>query len=122
MTELSTVGSMATHVVQVLNLTGFVSGNMIQTVNNQRIYVQNFTGDSIDENNIESKYQPAILNLSLAVAIEAAQAQEGGGNLKLAELSVSDSDSFAAAESFKKQAEDCLKYLGRDIQIGKTVV
>lgn len=69
---LSTIGSIATYVASKYVLPTGVSGNLITTVDFQRIKVQNFTGQTIDGSEIPEKFQDVITDFSKADAIEEA--------------------------------------------------
>lgn len=69
---LPTVGSIATYVASKYVLPEGVSGNLISTVDFQRIKVQNFTGQTIDGSEIPEKFQDVITDFSKADAIEEA--------------------------------------------------
>lgn len=69
---LSTIGSIATYVASKYVLPTGVSGNLITTVDFQRIKVQNFTGQTIDGSEIPEKFQDVIVDFSKADAIEEA--------------------------------------------------
>ena len=69
---LSTVGSIATYVASKFVLPAGVSGNIVTTVDLQRIKVQNFTGNTIDSDSIEEKYQDVITDFSKADVLDEA--------------------------------------------------
>lgn len=69
---LNTIGSIATYVASKYTLPNGVSGNLITTVDFQRIKVQNFTGITIDSSEIPEKFQDVITDFSKADAIEEA--------------------------------------------------
>jgi len=148
---LTTIGSIAGHIARSFILPEGISGNLIETVDTARIDVQNYTGESIGSNSINETYQSAITNFAKAQAIEEAfawantyassgTAMVGGGaensqEIKLADLSVSDSDSSGEAKAMTalsslsretpKQLRDIatesLKSIGRKIRFSRSV-
>lgn len=122
---LNTTELIAEHINKSFVLPLGVQNSLRQTVNNSRIEVQNFTGQSIDQNDIEEKFQSVITNLSKAQAIResfawAATVSTSGGavivtsgatyadNVKLDDLSV---QSVADAET---KALNYLSTLSKD--------
>lgn len=69
---LGTVGSIATYVATKYTLPDGVSGNLIDTVDLQRIKVQNFTGQLIDGSEIPEKFQDVITDFAKADALDEA--------------------------------------------------
>jgi hypothetical protein len=120
--SLSTIGSIAFHIVSVITpMPAGVSGNMVDIVDINRQHVENFTGNNIGSNSIEDKYQPAILNYAKADTVNAINAQAGGENLKLADLSIAETGEAVSAEQYKQLAEMFLKAIGRKIQFERSV-
>lgn len=120
---LDTTGSIATYIAEIFdNLTDGVSGNLIDTVDLSRIHVENFTGVNIDPDAIAEKYQSAIVNFSKADTIDLTNAQAGGDDIKLAELSVSSTTETMSAAQYRLMGENSIKYIGRKIRFGKTLV
>ena len=68
----STISGIATYAAPKYVLPEGVSGNLIDTVDFQRIKVQNFTGQTIDPNAITEKFQDVIVDFSKADALEEA--------------------------------------------------
>jgi hypothetical protein len=87
-------GSIALHVGNMFgwsnmpsNISGTTLNNMIEQ---EIIFVENFTSDSIDSTNIPEKYQPAIIDLTYSKLLLTSEAQQGGvDNVSLGGLSVS---------------------------------
>jgi len=149
--SLNTIGLIATHIAENFVLPVGVSGNLVETVDCARIDVQNYTGNNIGSNSIDERYQSAIKNLSIANALDSSfmwaatfsasgTANVGGGitagqDVKLGELSVSDSDSTQEADAFKALSSlgqgittsyrdmymMALKSLGRKIQFARSL-
>lgn len=125
---LSTTGSIATYVASKYVLPEGVSGNLITTVDFQRIKVQNFTGQTIDADNISEKYQDVITDFSKADAIEeafswaATVATSGGavlvstGTSNVDDVKLDDLSIQAKADSETK-ALNYLSSLSKDIPI-----
>lgn len=121
--SLSTIGSISIHIANMFNnLTPGVSGNLVQLVDLSRQEVANYTGNTIGSNSIIDKYQPAITNLSIANTIDMINAQAGGGaNLKLAELSIGDSNDIMSADQYRKMAQLQLGNIGRWVSFARSV-
>lgn len=120
-TSLSTIGSIAIHIDQTLDITNAVSGNMVAIVDMSRQYVANFTGADIGSNSIGAKYQPAIVNFAFADAIDMDSTQGGGEKLRLAELSIDDSGDQLSASQYRVLGESALKALGRTYHVNRSI-
>lgn len=118
---LSTIGSIAVHIDLTFGLTGNVSGTMVDTVDMNRVYVQNFTGASIGSNAIPEAYQNAITQFSKADAIDAVTGQSGGEKISLAELSIDDSGDQMSAKQWREAGERSLKALGRTYHVSRSI-
>lgn len=119
---LNTVGSIAIYIADSWDLPAGISGNLVQTVDACRIHVQNFTGVTIGSNGIPEKFQNAITSFSKADTIDQMNSQAGGKGLKLAELSISEGQEEMSSKGFRDIANQSLKYIGRKIGFGKTLV
>ncbi len=120
-TSLSTIGSIAIHIDQVLNITNNVSGNMVAIADMARQHVANFTGAVIGSNSIEERFQPAIVNFAFADALDMATAQAGGDKISLAELSIDESNDAMSAQQYRVMGESSLKSLGRTYTVNRSV-
>ncbi len=120
---LSTIGSIATHIVENFNNVPLgVSGNMVEIVNLARMNVVNFTDASIGSNSINEEFQPAIVNFAKAEVIDLVNAQTGGGaDLKLAELTISDQGQQMSADQFRALAQSQLKNIGRKVRFARSL-
>ncbi|KKL81185.1 hypothetical protein LCGC14_1997290 [marine sediment metagenome] len=118
---LDTIGSIAVHIDLTFGLTGNVSGTMVDTVDMNRISVQNFTGASIGSNAISEEFQNVITQFSKADAIDAVNAQKGGEKTKLAELSIDDSGDQVSAKQWRDAGNSSLKALGRTYGVARSI-
>jgi hypothetical protein len=116
------VGSIAAFIVESFNNIPIgVSGNMTEIVDLARQHVANYVGASINPNSIETKYQPAITNLAKADVIDFVNAQAGGENLSLAELSISETGEQMSAEQWRLLGEKQLSVLGRKFNFARSL-
>jgi hypothetical protein len=149
--SLSTIGSIATHLSENYpNISAGISGNLVEIVDMARIEVQNFTGQSIGSNSIGEQFQSAILNYSKADLIDQVYAQatsfttsgamvsvlaggekhvalEGlsigqGTDVTVSALSALGGLTRDSAKQFRAMAEQSMKYIGRKVRFGKTLV
>lgn len=121
MAALTSIGSIATHINEIMQVPTGVSGNMIEIVDMARQHVANYTGETIGSQSIEAKYQPVIVDFAKADTIDLIQAQSGGEKLKLAELSISETGEEMSAEQYRLLGEMKLKPLGRKVRFGKSL-
>ena len=148
---LSTTGSIATHIATSFVLPLGISGNLVTTVDLERQNVANYTGQTIDADSIDVKYQSAIVNFSKAQAIQeafswASTVSTSGGayimtsgtddldNLKLGDLSMESAASAQTAalsslstlsketpSQFRQLAMDNLKNIGRKANFARSL-
>jgi len=120
---LSTIGSIATHIVELFNnVPNGVSGNMVEIVDMSRQDVSNFTGQTIGSNSINPEFQPPIVNLAKADTIDLVNAQTGGGaELKLAELTISDTNDVMSADQYRKLAQIQMRNVGRGTSFARSL-
>ena len=122
--SLSTIGSIATFVVESFNnLSAGVSGNMVQVVDLNRQKVSSWTGQDIGSNSIADEFQPAIVNFSFAEAVRLVQAQagKGQGTTRLAELTITEGGEVMTAEQYDRMGELCLKTIGRKTRFARSL-
>jgi len=120
-TSLNSLGSIATHIVENIQVPAGVSGNMVEIVDMARQHVENYTGDSIGSNSIPAQYQPAIVNFSKADTIDLIQSQPGGEKIRLAELTTENSGEVMSSKQYQKLAEMNLRSLGRKVQFARSL-
>jgi len=119
---LDTLGSIAIHITESLEVPTGISGNMVEIVDMARQHVANYTGETIGSNSINTKFQPAIVNIAKADTIDFINAQEESGNLKIDDLSVGGGMSKDSAQAYRQMADNYLKSLGRTFNYKKTLV
>ena len=118
---LDTIGSIAIYINGLIDLPDGVSGNLVQTVDIERLNVQNYTGKTIGSNSISEIYQGIITNLALADVIDIISADDSD-SVKLAELSVTKGNSQLSSKQLRDQAIRSLSYIGKKVKFGKTLV
>ena len=120
--SLNSIGNIATHIVESFNNISLgISGNMIEIVDLARQHVANYTGINIGSNSISDQFQPAILNFAKADVIDLINAQAGGEEVQLGELSISETGEALSAEQYRKLGEFYLRSLGRNVQFAKSL-
>jgi len=86
-----------------------------------RQHVANYTGENIGSNSISAEFQPPIVNLSKADAIDFVQAQAGGEKISLDELRVEEPAEGQSSDFWRKLADSQLNQIGRSTQFVQTV-
>jgi hypothetical protein len=120
--SLNTIGSIATYLLSSFNnISTAVSGTLIQLVDLSRQNVANYAGITIGSNSISDIYQPAIINFAKADVVDLINAQAGGEQISLGELSLSETGEAMSAEQYRKLAEMFLKNVGRKIQFSRSL-
>lgn len=117
-----TIGSIALFVLESFNnVPAGVSGNMIEIVDMARQHVENYVGNSIGSNSIEKKYQPPIISFAKADVIDFVNAQAGGEQISLAELSIDEKGEQMSAEQWRMMGEMQLKAIGGRIRFARSI-
>lgn len=117
-----TIGSIATFLVENFNNIPLgVSGNLVEIVDAARQHVSNYVGFDIGSNSIEAKYQPAIISFAKADLVDFINAQAGGENLSLAELSINETGEAMSAEQWRMLGELQLRALGGRIRFARSI-
>ncbi|MCH7535024.1 MAG: hypothetical protein IH948_04660 [Bacteroidetes bacterium] len=120
--SLKTIGSLAIHLNDIFpGLPDGVSGNLLIISDMARQHVENFTGRSIGSNSIDATYQSAIVDFAKADVIDLVNAQAGGEQIRLADLSISETGEAMSSQQYRLLAEMKLKTLGRNIQFAKSL-
>jgi len=119
--ELTSIGSIATFIVETMQVPVGVSGNLVIIADMARQHVANYTGDVIGSQSIGAKYQPAILDYAKADTIDLIQAQSGGEKIKLADLSISETGEEMSAKQYRLFGDMKLNSLGANIQAIKSL-
>jgi len=96
-----------------------VSGIILTIVNNQRYFVEQYTGDSIG-NVIAEKYQPCITDLSTANVIKMMAIQDNGvDNVRLFDEQVANGNLNNMAEKYQADGMEKAKLLTKGIKFYK---
>jgi len=116
------IGSIATFIIESFNnIPTGVSGNMVEIVDMARQHVANYCGTTIGSNSIDAKYQPAIISFAKADTIDFVNAQAGGENISLAELSINETGEQMSAEQWRMFGEMQLKAIGQKIYVARSI-
>ena len=120
--SLNGIGSIALHLFNVFpGLPAGISGNLILIADMARQHVENYTGIVIGSNSISDRYQPAIVDFAKADVIDLINAQAGGENISLSELSISETGEAMSAEAYRTLGEFKLRTLGKDYKISQSI-
>lgn len=121
--SLSSIGSIANFLQDSFNdiPTGLSGANLVAVVDMNRQHVANYVGESIGSNNINAEFQPPIVNLSKADAIDFVQAQSGGEKIKLDDLSFDDSGDAQSSDFWRKMADSQLKAIGGKVSFARSL-
>lgn len=119
---MSSTGSIAAYLVNSFtNLPAGISGTMFQTVDYQRLYVQNYTGYNLSSGGFDDKFDPIITNLALANLVDLKISNGDGGLLMLGDLRIHDQGAPLAADQYLKLAEMGLKAIGRKVSFARSL-
>jgi len=114
---LNSVSQIASHIKALYpNLTEALKEQVISIVETHKTNIENYVGTNIDSHSIDNKYVPPIVAFTKADVISLINAQTGGGNVKLGDLSINESGKEMSASQWAKMGEIKLKALGRGVQ------
>ena len=120
--SLNSLGSIATFIVGNLNyVPAGVSGNLVIITDNARQYVANYAGVNIGSNSISDKYQGAIVDFAMADTIDLINAQAGGEDISLGELSIKETGEQLSAQQYRLLGEMKLKSIGRKVSFARSL-
>lgn len=119
---LSTIGSIANFLQTSFgNIPEGLSGaNLIAVVDMNRQHVANFTNTDIGSNSISAEFQPPIVSLSKADAIDFVSSQNVD-DLQLGDLSIKGSTGQGTSGFWRQMAESQLNEIGRSSQFAKSL-
>lgn len=124
------VGSIADHITNMVgpsNIPTSVSGTTLDNIITQQINrAEEFTKVSIGITSIGARFQPALIDLSMAQLLRSMEMQEGGINsVRLDVLSVSEGlaggGKLGTASQLEKEGLSKLRLLGRDIKFKRVI-
>lgn len=118
------LGSVANFVYNIVdNVPTNISGNLTGIAEQQKFFMEQYTGDSIDSNSIAEKYQPALIDLTISEILKLMETLGADvSSISLGELSISkgaNSALMATATKFKETGMEKLKQLGESVNFYK---
>ena len=122
----ASLGSIAANVLaRFPDCTINVSGQLLQIVDEQRLYMEERTGLSVGSVGIAERFQPALTSLSLASAMQLSKLDgANAARLSLGDFEVSHSadDNIAqAAQAMRELGEEQLRRLGRGVRFKRAI-
>jgi len=124
---LANLGSIATWILQELdNVPVSISGDpLLRIIDRRRLFIEQWTGQTIGSTHIAEKYQPALVDLSKASVL--ARMQEDGADVKsiaLGDLKVDKGQSSNLSEAalkYEKDGMEALKAIGRKMRFKRVL-
>lgn len=118
---LANLGSIAARVYgRFDNIPVPVSGELMEMADEERLYMESYTGDNIGSVGIAEKYQPALINLTTAAALGAMKMF--GGDFKEAKIGDftikkgKDGNIDNAMAYYKERGERKLRIIGKQMR------
>ena len=124
---IANLGSIATKIQsRVDGIPSAISGaQLIDIVDQQRIYMESYTGLSIGSVAIAEKFQPAMTDLAIADLLENMQTYGADANsVTLGDFSITkngESNIGAAAGTFREMGMRKLKNIGRKLNFSRVI-
>ena len=118
---LSTIGSIASFIIENFTVPAGVSGNMVEIVDMSRQHVANFVGGEIGSNSIQAIYQPAIVDFANAQTLDMVNAESGGADLKLVELSITNTGQDLSSAQLRLMGDMKLNAIGRKARFSRSL-
>ena len=123
---LFNLGSVADRVLSRFDtLSASTSGSLVSLADEERLFMEQFTGFVIGSVSIEEKYQPALIDLVSARALELTDSSGGDySTLNLGEFKVekgSNSNFQSLSKQLRSNAMQKMKVLGRKIKFVRSL-
>lgn len=117
--SLNTIGSISNHLYTIFPdlPNGFSGLVLLEIADMARQHVANYTGKTIGSNGIGDSFQSAILDFAKADVIDLINAQQGGEEVKLGDLSFKDTGEEISAQQYRMLGEMKLSALGKDYKV-----
>lgn len=121
------LGSVADRIHERLdNIPSAISGLPMQAlINEERLFMEDWTNQSIGSTGIAEKFQPALVWLSMGAVAEGMQTQGiDAVEIKLGEFTKKagkGSNIATASEAYKQRGMDKLKVLGRAVRFNRVI-
>lgn len=121
--SLNSIGSISEHLYNIFPdlPTGFSGLILLEIADMARQHVANYTGQIIGSNNISVQYQSAILDFAKADLVDLINAQAGGEQISLGELSLNDTGEQLSAQQYRMLGEMKLSALGKDYKVAQAL-
>ena|SRR3990167_9286630 len=109
------LGSIADRIVlRIPDIPSSVSGALVSIIDDERLFMEEFTGNGIGSVGIAEKYQPALLSLSCAAVIRSMQLEgTDATSFTLGDLSVERSSNSQLSKTGDFYYEDGMRKLKR---------
>lgn len=121
------LGSIASDIqARVDNIPTSISGTqLLKIVDEERLYAERFTGDTIGSVDIAEKYQPALIRLATAGLLEYMELVGADvSEIKLGDFTTkkgSGSNISSAAQKLREDGENKLRKLGRQVLFRRVI-
>jgi len=120
------LGSIASNIyTRVENVPVAISGQMIQIIDEERIFAEQYIGQTIGSVNIAEKYQGAITDLATAKVLQLMNLTGADVNsISLGELSISkggESNMVKTADFYESSGMDKLKNIGKAFNFKRVI-
>lgn len=118
---LANLGSIATRVLNRFDdISVGISGELIDIVDEQRLFVEEWTGLNVGSVNIAEKFQPVLICLTAATALDYQQVEGGDSrSLTLGDFKVEkgkEGNLSTASDALRQQGMNKLKALGKTMR------
>ena len=90
---------------------------LLEIADMARAHVENYTGISIGSNSIGDNVQPAIIDFAKADLIDLINAQAGGEDIRLGELSISETGEAMSSQAYRMLGEMKLRAIGKNYKV-----
>lgn len=121
--SLNSIGNISQHLYNVFpNLpSGFSGLVLLEIADMARQHIANYTGQIIGSNSISDKYQSAILDFAKADLIDLINAQAGGEQISLGDLSLNDTGEQMSAQQYRMLGEMKLSAIGKNYLVAQAL-
>ena len=106
---------------RISNVPSSVSGIMLQLIDDQKVFIEQYTGLSVGSPTVTEKFIPPIMDLTCAQVLSMAYT-EGLAGLSLGDFSTSDQSNInQASQNFKNMGMEKLQVLGKKVRYMRVI-
>ena len=117
------LGSLAVDALELVTVSDNISGTMLKVAHRAVLHAENYTGQAIGSVAIAEKYQPALIDLTIAEALKASEGESSSQeSIRLGDWHIKSSTGgeSSSSSSYREDGESKLRELGHKVRAFRT--